>query len=150
MSTRRRTTVRSALGAGALAVLLAGCGGAPQLLSLTQACAQDRDGSAVAVEGYLRADTSVSCSSYGGDFRCMLDTVESPTGSAGPKAGLDILVGTGSDAMDELPSSYTESDLRLRAHDGGAVHVGDRVRASGKASTGPGVCFVTVDKLEKL
>jgi hypothetical protein len=150
VSTRRRTTVRTVLGAGALAALLAGCGGAPQLLSLTQACAADRDGSQVAVEGFLRADTAVSCNNYGGDFRCSLDAVESATGSDGPKAGLDILVGTGSDSMDELPSSYTDADLRLRADDGAAVHVGDRVRASGKASTGPGVCFVAVDKLEKL
>jgi hypothetical protein len=136
--------LRTGLLAAALAGLLAGCGSAPQMLAIDQACAADKDGTAVAIEGVVNADTAINCSSYGGDYRCNVDLV----GHAGQKAGLDVLVGNGNDAMDEPPSNYSTDDLRIRAHDGSAVHVGDRVRAAGKISTGPGVCFVTVDQLD--
>lgn len=136
--------IRTGLMAVALAGLLAGCGSAPQMLGIDQACATDKDGTAVAIEGVVNADTAISCSNYGGDYRCSVDLL----GQAGQKAGLDMLVGGGNDAMDEPPSSYTTDDLRIRAHDGSAVHVGDHVRATGKISTGPGVCFVTVSRLD--
>jgi hypothetical protein len=136
--------LRTGLLAGALAALLAGCGSAPQILAIDKACASDEDGSAVAIDGLVNADTAISCSNAGGDYRCTLDLL----GQAGQKAGIDMLVGTGNDAMDEPPSSYSPEDLHIRAHDGTAVRVGDRVRATGKISTGPGVCFVTVNQLD--
>jgi hypothetical protein len=136
--------IRSGLLAAALAALLAGCGSAPQMLALDQACGADKDGTSVAVDGVVNADTAIDCSNFGGDYRCSLDLV----GQGGRKAGLDLLVGSGSDTIDEPPSSYSPADLRIRAHDGTAVHVGDRVRATGKISTGPGVCFVTVNQLD--
>ena len=136
--------IRTGLLAGALAALLAGCGSAPQMLAIDQACANDKDGTAVAIDGVVNADTAISCSNFGGDYRCGLDLV----GPSGQKAGLDLLVGSGSDTIDEPPSSYSAADLRIRAHDGTAVRVGDRVRATGEISTGPGVCFVTVDQLD--
>jgi hypothetical protein len=140
----RSHMIRTGLPAVALAGLLAGCGSAPQMLAIDQACATDKDGSAVAIEGIVNADTAINCSNYGGDYRCNVDLV----GQTGKKAGLDVLVGSDNDAMDEPPSNYSTADLRIRAHDGSAVHVGDRVRATGKISTGPDVCFVTVDQLD--
>ncbi|MDT7577411.1 MAG: hypothetical protein QOH17_3744, partial [Pseudonocardiales bacterium] len=58
--------------------LLAGCGSAPQLLAIDQACATDKDGSAVAIEGVVNADSAINCSNYGGDYRCGVDGLAGP------------------------------------------------------------------------
>jgi hypothetical protein len=152
MTSRSRVAVRAAqvTAGGALAVLLAACGGAPQMMSLAAACASGNDGSAVAVEGFVSAGGSVSCNNIGGgDYRCNIDLTENADAS-GAKAGMDIVVGSDHNQMDEPPSSFTDADVKVHTDSGAQAGVGDRVRATGDVSVAPDVCFVTVDKIEKL
>jgi hypothetical protein len=138
-----------AVAGAALVTVLAGCG-APQLMGLAAACAADSDGKDVAVEGYISTGGAVSCNNYDGDYRCMIDITEHQD-ATGADAGIDVLVGDGSNQMDELPESFGDADLHVRADNGAAVASGDRVRTSGEVSVAPGdICWVTVDKIEKI
>jgi hypothetical protein len=134
---------------GALLLVLAGCG-APQMVALGAACAQDKDGSSVVVDGFVSAGSAVSCDNYSGDYRCGLDLTENPD-ATGAKAGIDIVVGTAANTMDEPPSSYSDADVKVHADNSETVVIGDKVRATGDISVGEsGVCYVTVDKIEKI
>jgi hypothetical protein len=134
---------------GALLLVLAGCG-APQMVALGAACAQDKDGSAVVVDGFVSAGSVVNCDNYSGDYRCGLDLYENPDAS-GARASIDLVVGGGANQIDELPSSYSDADVKVHTDTSATVVVGDKVRATGDISVAPGgVCYVTVDKIEKV
>jgi hypothetical protein len=134
---------------GALLLVLAGCG-APQMVALGAACAQDKDGSAVVVDGFVSAGSVVSCDNYSGDYRCGLDLWENPDAS-GARASIDLVVGGGANQIDEPPKDYTDADVKVHTDSSATVVVGDKVRATGDISVAPGgVCYVTVDKIEKL
>jgi hypothetical protein len=134
---------------GALLLVLAGCG-APQMVALGAACTQDKDGSSVAVDGFVSAGSVVSCDNYSGDYRCGLDLYENPD-ATGARASIDIIVGTGANTIDEPPKNYTDADVKVHTDNSATAVVGDKVRATGDISVAPGgVCYVTVDKIEKL
>jgi hypothetical protein len=137
----------------ALAGFVAGCS-APQAVAFADACAAGKDGSSIAVPGYITASGAVSCSNIGGgDYTCSVDLVQKPgddTARQGAGSiGLDVAVGGGSDQMDEPPDDFTPDTLKIRADDGSAVTGQDHVTVSGKVSVAQDVCFVTVDKIVK-
>ncbi len=78
------------------------------------------------MRGYLRLPESNT-----GDFSVMLRLFETPEFTGQP-IGVSVRIGPDAHQMDQLPGSYTHSDLKVRAADGTVTGFGDAVRVSGK------------------
>lgn len=116
---------------------------------LANACVGENDGRYVTTSGYLDPSVSIFCSNIGGGpVRCGLDLIA----KKGDKRvmGADIQKGSSGDEIEELPSGYKDSDVKIHDNSGAIINLADKVTITGKLSVVPGsTCFMTVDKIEK-
>ena len=130
--------------------------GAPQgtPTDLASACNPDNEKKYLEVGGYIVAGSSVFCSNIGGGrLECGLDFSDAPDGQR--KMGAEVAQASGANAIEKLPSGYKKEDIKIRDNAGNVISLNDKVRVTGKMSIGPGsggtpgVCFMTVEKIEK-
>lgn len=128
------------------ALILVGCAREAADVAFADACDPVYEDQYISTVGYFAAESSVYCSNTGGDYRCGLDFFDAP-GSAN-RLTADVLEGNGRNQMAQLPDSYTDADLQIKADDGTVIGVGQRVRITGEMLIGEGVCLMSVDKIE--
>ena len=118
-------------------------------VELANACVGENDGRYVTTSGYLDPSLSIYCSNTGGGpVRCSLDVVA----KKGDKRvmGADIQKGSSADEIEELPSGYKDSDVKVHDNSGAIINLSDKITLTGKISVVPGsTCFMKVDKIEK-
>ena len=127
----------------------------PVAVEFSKVCQKENDDKYISVEGYLRTGVTVLCSSRNGTRTCGLELTDKPDGQA--KISVDVEEGTGKSQMEPLPKSYDKESLKVRTQDGSAVGPQQRVRIIGTAKTATDainssltVCYITVNKIEKL
>ena len=131
----------------ACAVLLASCGSSPEPVAYDQICNQ-ADGKLVQTVGYFAADSSVFCSNIGSnDVRCGLGFAPQPGQKAGFNA--DVAQGTGPNQVEPIHDDFAPEAIVFHASDVGELHFLYKLRATGKLSLAPNVCFIRVDTITK-
>lgn len=117
----------------------------PELLSvssLKNRCSSiETSGRTVMVSGQIRLPAVILCASN----RCPLDLHDS-----NGVLDVKVLLGSTSNTMDKLPTSYAEKDLMLRAFDGQIIKHNHRVRLTGLADYKDGLCALVVTRIESL
>jgi hypothetical protein len=157
--------VRLAVVAGLLLVLACSKSqpAAGKAVAFEQVC-NEADGSRVRLTGYLRYRRSLMsfCSTYGGHKTCDLelyrdatkppdyDIMHPATGPEPVLAKLSVPVGKQPGEMDDLPSKFSEADIKLHLPSDAIAAEGGKVTVDGKVSvipsaSGPKQCFVTVE-----
>ena len=133
-----------------ISILFAACAAKQaQQIAFPTVCKAEDEGKYVQVSGYLRDGGSIFCSDTGGRMECSLELNEKPDGGA--KLNVYIAQGTGADSIEEFPSGYKKSDIKIHDDSGGPVKLGDQVKVTGKYNALPdgSHCFLDVDKIEK-
>ena len=139
-----------------LALLAAAACGPPEPgmpVAFGEVCRDEHNGKRVAVEGVLDAGASIFCSNIGGGpVTCGLDLKEDP----GDEEAISVYVrqGGGDNEIEEVPESWSRSDLAIHAADGSLVAVNeDRVWVSGELTFSDAgedeVCFLNADLIER-
>lgn len=138
----------------AAAFVTGGCA-KPVATEFSKVCQKENDSKYISVEGYLRTGASVLCSSRNGTRTCGLELSDKPDGAS--KISADVEEGTGKSQMEPLPRSYSKENLKVRTEDSSIIGPQDRVRIIGTAKTSTDavnssitVCYITVDRIEKL
>jgi starvation-inducible outer membrane lipoprotein len=113
-----------------ISFVLAACAAEPptagELTAFGDACAKANDGKRVAVEGYLLLpDTFTESESV---VLRLYEVLE--TDSA--KIGVTVRFGTDPNRVENVPTEYTDDDLKIHTADGQVVGYQDKVRVSGK------------------
>jgi hypothetical protein len=131
-------------------ILAAACKNDAVAIDASKLCAVENEKKYVVTTGYLDDRGSIFCSNIGGgSVRCMLDVTAKP----GDKKvfGADIVQGSGSSEIEELPSGYKKSDIKIHDNSGNIINLSDKVNLTGEMSIAPdnSVCFMEVDKIEK-
>jgi hypothetical protein len=90
------------------------------------ACDESNEGERVAVTGYLRLPDS-----FTGDFSAVLRLFETDTFEGTP-IGATVRLGTEANQMENVPASYSDTDLKVHLADGQVVGYGTKVKVSGK------------------
>jgi hypothetical protein len=130
--------------------LIAACSSKPaEQIAFPSVCKAEDEGKYVQVSGYLRDGGSIFCSDTGGRMECSLELNEKPDGGA--KLNVYIAQGSGSDSIEEFPSGYKKSDIKIHDHSGALLKLGDLVKVTGKYNALPdgSHCFLDADKIEK-
>lgn len=106
----------------------------------------------VRLEGFINDGATVFCSDYSGRMDCGFDLIAAP----GEKKILSVEIEQGSapNMVEKLEKGYTKDDIKIRDSAGELIARGDRVKVLGTLTVGPiteagGVCFLTVDKIER-
>lgn len=118
------------------------------------ACNPDNEKKYLEVSGILDQRGSVFCSNTSGRMECGFDLKESA--GSDKKFSAEIEQGSGANTVDKLERGYKKEDVRIRDNGGNQIALGtDKVKVTGKmsiapgAGNSPGVCFMTVTKIEK-
>ncbi len=127
--------LRSILTVLVVALIISACGEQPaptqgELKTMEVACDKANEGKRIAVEGYLMLPDKVS-----GDFSVMLRLLDSPERVAQANVAASVRIDKERKApntMDNLSTSYSDADLKVRTADGQTIGYQDKVRVSGK------------------
>lgn len=132
--------------------LSAGCNTKGEPVDFAKACDLGNDKKTIEISGILDDKGGLYCSNTSGRMECGFKLLQ----KAGDDKGIssDIEVGSGSNTVDKIESSYKSADLKIRDNAGAPVKVGDNVKLTGKLTTAPdpvngGVCFLQVYKIER-
>ncbi len=131
-------------------ILAAGCKKDAIAIDPSKLCSVENEKKYVVTTGYLDDRGSTFCSNIGGGpVRCMLDVVGNP----GDKKifAADIVQGSGFSEIEELPSGYKSTDIKVHDSNGSIIKLSDKISLTGEMSIAPdgSVCFMEVDKIEK-
>jgi hypothetical protein len=110
---------------------LAACGGDEPATAGTETafadvCNESNEGERVAVEGYLRLPDS-----FTGDFSVVLRLFETDSFEGTP-IGVTARLGTEANQVENVPESYSDTDLKVHLSNGQVVGYGTKVKVSGK------------------
>lgn len=138
-----------------LCVIAGGCGGEPGVpTEFSSACNPENEKKTLEVSGVLQARTGIYCSNTSGRMECGFDFFDAVGG--GKKFSAEIEQGSGANTVDKIDKGFKKEDIKIRDNDGNQIALGtDGVKLTGKMSivapfqSSPGVCFMTVEKIEK-
>jgi hypothetical protein len=121
--------------------------GTPVDIQFAQAMEKENDEKRVSVTGYLALPhTSYSTGSTGQlGFIGRPNQMDSPLNYI-----LSIPIGTGKNSMKALPDKYTNDDVIVTGKNGEKIHVGDRVKITGKLHASDSYPSMDVQEFEKL
>ncbi len=114
-----------------LLVTLAACSSASEpptsgeLTTFDAVCNEANEGKRLALEGYLSLPTA-----FTGDFSVVMRLFETAERNGTP-VGSTMEFGEGPHTLDQVPTQYSDADLKFRAHDGTTLGYLDKVRLSG-------------------
>jgi len=137
-----------------LALASVGCNTKGEPADFMNACDTSKDGKTLEVTGFLEPRSTILCSNTGGRMECPFEFSESI--GSDKKMTADIALGSGSNAVDEIPKGFKKEDLKVRDNSGSQIALGsDKLRLTGKmlvapaAPGGSGVCLMQVYKIER-
>jgi len=126
--------------------------GAPT--EFVNACNPDNEKETLEVSGVLDMRGSVFCSNTGGRMECGFDLKEAA--GSDKKFSAEIAQGSGANSVTEIPKGFKKEDIKVRDNAGNQIALGtDKVKVTGKmsiapgAGNSPGVCFMTVYKIDR-
>jgi hypothetical protein len=120
-----------------LSLLLAGCASEPptagELTAFAAVCDRANDGKRVTVEGYLiLPDEFTESSSVVLRLYKDLDAYFAESNAESAKIGVTVQFGTDANQIEEVPTSYSDEDLKIHTADEQVVGYETLVRVSGK------------------
>jgi len=123
--------IRKLLIAGlALSAALAGCASEPptagELLAFEAVCDRANDGKRLAVEGYLLLPDEFT------DSESVVLRLYQELDLDAARIGVTVRFGSQANQIDEVPTSYSDDDLKIHLTDGSTIGYDTRVRVSGK------------------
>jgi hypothetical protein len=111
-------------------LFLVACGSEPPTAGtatdFASVCNEANEGNRVAVEGYLRLPDS-----FTGDESVVLRLYETDS-FGGTPIGATARLGTEANQIEQVPTSYTDEDLKVHLADGQLTTYGTKVKVSGK------------------
>jgi hypothetical protein len=114
----------------ALSTALAGCASEPptagELMAFEAVCDKANEGKRVAVEGYLVLPDEFT------DSQSVVLRLHQELDSNAAKIGVQMRFGTEPNQLEEVPTSYSDDDLKVRTADNQVVGYDTLVRVSGK------------------
>ena len=115
----------------------------------SKACSFENEKKYLEISGYLSPGSAVYCSNRSGRMDCSYDFRETPTGAK--RIGADLEAGTGANTAEEIKSSYTTKDIKIRDNNSQLINLAEKVKLTGQMSITPdgSVCFMKVTKIEK-
>jgi len=136
-------------------VIAFGCGSTPGTpTEFANACNADNEKKTLEVSGVLQARTGIFCSNTSGRMECGFDFFDA-VGSE-KKFSAEIEQGSGANTVDKIEKGFKKEDIKVRDNAGNQIALGaDKIKLTGKMSivapfqSSPGVCFMTVEKIEK-
>jgi len=132
-----------------------GCGGEPGVpTEFSSACNPENEKKTLEVSGVLQSRTGIFCSNTSGRMECGFDFFDA-VGSE-KKFSAEIEQGSGANTVDKIEKGFKKEDIKVRDNAGNQIALGaEKVKLTGKMSIvapfqgTPGVCFMTVEKIEK-
>jgi len=132
----------------ALVVGLAACGSIDDAVEVKFADICAVDDRWITSEGVLALGDQTKCESIGDSEECHIMLVDPDDSSQSVTVTIDV--GDKANQMDNLPDSYSDSDLVVRDNAGNTLGVGDKARVTGTASNNEQAyaCRVWVRRIE--